>query len=292
MARTKTLTGLIACALLLAGCSRARAIKVGSKNFTEQVLLGEIVAQHIEKRLGVPIERRLNLGGTLLAHQALINGEVDLYPEYSGTAYTAVLKLDPTSDPGIVFERVRMEYRARMQIEWLDPLGFNNSFVMVVRGDDARTHRLETITDAVNYAEGWKLGVGYEFQERPDGLTCLMRSYKLRWRAAPKSMDLGLLYEALAQKQVTMVAANATDGLLSARDLKVLRDDKSAFPPYQAALAVRAETLAAFPALRPALAELSGKLGDESMRKLNFEVDSKKRPVRDVAAEFLRSTGL
>ena len=275
--------------LSLLGCSRTHPLTVGSKNFTEQIILGEIVAQHLERRLGEKVDRKLDLGGTLLAQQALQSGQIDLFPEYTGTALTAVLKLPPLPDPEAVLERVRAEYRRRWNLEWLDPLGFNNTFAMVVRGPDARAEGLETLSDAARRKQGWRLGVGYEFQQRPDGLPGLLATYHLPLAGTPRSMDLGLLYQALGQKQVDMVAANATDGMLSVLDVRVLRDDKHYFPPYQAALIVREQSLRAHPGLRAALEELGGKFSDTAMRKLNYEVDGKHRPVREVAREWLSS---
>ena len=276
--------------LSITGCSGPRRLTVGSKNFTEQIILGEIVAQQLERRLQVKVDRKLDLGGTLLAQQALQSGAIDLYPEYTGTALTAVLKLPPVSDPAAVLERVRAEYRKRWNLEWLDPLGFNNTFAMVVRGPQARAESLETLSDAVHRKQGWRLGVGYEFLQRPDGLPGLLQTYHLPLDGNPKSMDLGLLYSALEQKQVDMAAANATDGMLSVLDVKVLRDDKSYFPPYQAALIVRAQSLNAYPGLRAALDQLAGKLSDADMRKLNYQVDGKHRPVAEVARELLSSS--
>lgn len=278
----------IVLALLAAlGCSRARLITVGSKNFTEQIILGEIIAQHLERRLGGKVNRKLDLGGTMLAQQALINGEIDLYPEYTGTALTAVLKLPPSSDPAGVLERVRAEYRKRFRVEWLSPLGFDNTFAMVVRGPDARAQKIETLSDAARRTQGWSLGVGYEFLQRPDGLRGLLQTYHLPLAGTPKSMDLGLLYTALQQKQVDMAAGNATDGILSVQDVKVLRDDRHYFPPYQAAVIVRAESIAAHPGMRAALDQLTGKLTAEAMRNLNYQLDGKHRPVAEVAREWL-----
>jgi glycine betaine/choline ABC-type transport system substrate-binding protein len=297
MGGEKILAGLIAAAgaQALAACARDRPLTVGSKNFTEQVILGEIVAQHVSLRLSQRVDRKLNLGGTLLAHQAMVQGGLDLYPEYTGTALTAILKLPLTSDPNDVFTRVKAEYLARFNIHWLDPLGFNNTFAMVIRGEDARRNRIASLSDAARHApgkEGWRLGVGYEFQQRPDGLPGLLTTYRLPLHGSPKTMDLGLLYKALEQKQVDMVAANATDGLLAAMDVTVLKDDRRYFPPYQAALTVRADALAAHPGLKDALALLSGKFSDEIMRALNHQVDGKHRPVSEVAMTFLRAAGL
>ncbi len=291
MGGEKILAGLIAGAAL-AACSREKAITVGSKNFTEQVLLGEIVAQHIGHRMARRVDRKLNLGGTLLAHQALAQGSLDVYPEYTGTALTAILKLPLQSDPRGVFATVKDEYLSRFRILWLDPLGFNNTFAMAIRGEDARTHKIKSLSDAAGYKAGWTLGVGYEFQQRPDGLPGLMKTYGLPVKGTPKTMDLGLLYKALEQKQVDMIAANATDGQLSAMDVVVLKDDRKYFPPYQAALLVRAETAEQMPSLKGVLGLLSGRFSDEIMRALNYQVDGKKRPVSEVALNFLRAAGL
>jgi glycine betaine/choline ABC-type transport system substrate-binding protein len=311
MGGEKIVAGLIAAAGVhwLTACARDKPITVGSKNFTEQVILGEIVAQHVSLRLSQRVDRKLNLGGTLLAHQAMLQGGLDLYPEYTGTALTSILKLPlsaipvgggpakgapPTPTPAEVFAKVRAEYQSRFGILWLDPLGFNNTFAMVIRGPDARRNKIDSLSDAARYAagkEGWTLGVGYEFQQRPDGLPGLLKTYRLPIKGSPKTMDLGLLYKALEQKQVDMVAANATDGLLSVMDVKVLRDDKRYFPPYQAALTVRAGALAVHPGLKEALDQLSGKFSDEIMRALNHQVDGKHRPVSEVAVTFLRAAG-
>jgi glycine betaine/choline ABC-type transport system substrate-binding protein len=294
MGGEKIVAGLIAAAGAhwVLGCSRERLITVGSKNFTEQVILGEIVAQHVSLRLSERVDRKLNLGGTLLAHQALVKGDLDLYPEYTGTALTAVLKRRLSSDPAAVLAKVKAEYLSRFKIHWLDPLGFNNTFAMVIRGEDARKYQIETLSDAATHANGWTLGVGYEFQQRPDGLAGLLRTYKLPLKRSPRTMDLGLLYRALEQKQVDMVAASATDGLLSVLDVKVLKDDKRYFPPYQASLAVRADALAKHPPLKRALEQLSGLFSNEIMRTLNYQVDGKHRPVSEVAMTFLRAAGL
>jgi osmoprotectant transport system substrate-binding protein len=289
MDRTKIIAGLIA-SLLSSGCSGLtgkHVLTVGSKNFTEQVVLGEIIAQHLERRLHQKVERRLNLGGTLLAHQALLNREIDLYPEYTGTALAAVLKQPIDSDPSVVLARVRSEYLRKFHVEWLDPLGIDNSFVMVIRGADAREHHLETLTDAANIAGEWSLGVGYEFQQRTDGMASLDATYHLQWRGSPKTMDLGLLYQAIGQNQVSMIAANATDGLLSKLDLKVLRDDRHAFPPYQVCIAARQDQLQEVAGLGAALQELSGKFTNETMRQLNYKVDGEHIPVAKVAQDFL-----
>jgi len=290
MGRAKICALLIA--LVAAGCGRQASIVVGSKNFTEQLVLGEIIALHLERRLDVEIDRKLNLGGTLLAHQALINGEIDLYPEYTGTALTAILKLPPAADPAQVLDQVRAQYRERFQVDWMEPLGFENTYAMVIRGEDARARNIGKLSEAAQWSGGWRLGAGYEFQQRPDGLPAVSSVYPIRWSDPPRFMDLGLLYQALAQKQVDMVAASSTDGMLSKLDAVVLADDRRAFPPYQAGIAARQETMRRFPALSGALRALSGRFSEEQMRRLNYEVDVEHRPLTEVAAAFLESAGI
>jgi len=270
----------LAAVIVLAGCGGESAIVVGSKNFTEQVLLGEIIAQHLEKRTGRPVTRRLNLGGTLLAHQALVAGSIDAYPEYTGTALTAVLKLPASKDAAQVRETVSREYQSRWKLAWMPPLGFNNSFAIAIRSEPAnQTYR--TLSEAATRKEPWALGVGYEFVKRPDGLAGLVSTYRLQVDGAPKEMDLGLLYAALQQRKVEMAAVSATDGLIDALHLRILEDDRRYFPPYEAAIVTRR------PELREVLSELSGRFDDATMRRLNHEIDGKHRPAADVAREFL-----
>ena len=233
---------LLLVAVLVAGCSSKPKIVVGSKNFTEQVLLGDILAQQIERRTGIRVERKLNLGGTLLAHGALKGGSIDLYPEYTGTALTAVLDRPIAKDPKTVLNEVRQGYR-QWQLAWLDPLGFDNTFAMVIRTDAAQQQRLRTITDAAQRSQPWRLGVGYEFVQRPDGLKGLVAAYGLRLNGEPTTMDLGLLYRAVEGGTIEMAAANATDGLLARRGFTVLADDRGYFPPYECAVIVREEAV-------------------------------------------------
>jgi len=283
---------MVLLALFSAACGKStKRLIVGSKNTTEQVLLGEIVAQHLEHRLGRKIERRLNLGETLITYQTFLNGAISVYPEYTGAAEAEILKEQAARDASLAFERVRSEMQRLAQAEVLDPLGIDNGFVMVVRDEDARTNRLESLSDAAQNKDGWKLGVSYEFDQRADG-TPSLNAYKLPMSAPVRSMDPALLYKAFEQRQVTMMAANATDGLLLRRDWKILRDDKKVFAPYQACLMVRQEALSAEPRLRAALSELSGKFDNEVMRRLNAQVDLDHRQPRDVAAGFLAQAGL
>jgi osmoprotectant transport system substrate-binding protein len=271
----------------VAACSHTPRVRVGSKNFTEQLVLGEIVAQHLENRLHGHVSRKLDLGGTLLTQQAALHGDIDVFPEYTGTALTAVLKEKPIKEAAQALAAVRQGY-AQWHLEWLDPLGFENTFAMTIRTADGH---FSTISQAAE-SQAWKLGVGYEFARREDGLPGLMKTYGLRLRGSVKTMDLGLIYQALTKQQVDMVAGNSTDGLLSVLPVTVLEDDRHYFPPYQCALVVREAAEREFPALRPALTELSGRINSDTMRRLNYELDGKHRPAREIARQFLRSTGL
>jgi glycine betaine/choline ABC-type transport system substrate-binding protein len=277
-------------ALVAAGCNREPRLRVGSKNFSEQLVLGEIVAQHLENRLHGHVSRRLDLGGTLLAQQAIVAGDIDVYPEYTGTALTAVLKEKPLKDPSQVLAAVREGYR-QWHLEWLDPLGFENTFAMAVRREDAQARHIATLSEAAQ-SGSWRLGAGYEFARREDGLPGLLMVYGLRLSGAVKTMDLGLLYQALTKGQADMVAGNSTDGMLSVLPITVLRDDRRYFPPYDCALVVREAAERQFPGLRAALSELSGRIDSNTMRRLNYELDGKHRPAREIARDFLRSVGL
>ena len=288
----KTRLGVLIAIALSAGCSHKHPLVIGSKNFTEQVILGEIIAQHLENRLHQSVERKLNLGGTMLSHQALLSGDIDMYPEYTGTAFTNVLKRKGVNDPVVVLDQVRTAYASGFQLDWMDPMGFESSFALAVRGEDARARHLETLSDAAADPDGFTLGAGYEFMSRPDGYPGLVSAYGIRWKAPPKSMDLGLLYTALTQKQVSMVAGNTTDGVLSKMDVKVLKDDKQAFPPYQACIVVRSSVIAANPNLRKILSELSGKISESAMRSMNYAVDVEHKQVSQVAKDFLDKAGL
>lgn len=292
---------MIARALLMAlllvtfvpSCSRSGGkIVIGSKNFTEQVLLGELLAQYLEAKTALRVERRLNLGGTFICHRAIVSGQIDLYVEYTGTALTAILNRAPVRDPRQAYRQVRDAYLAQFDIEWLRPLGFENTFAIVVRGEDARRLNLRTISDLAPHAPRWRAGFGYEFMERADGFPGLARTYGLRFAEPPRIMDLGLLYRALIERQVDVVAGNSTDGLIAAFDLVVLEDDRHFFPPYEAVPIVRAETLRRYPHVRAALEQLGGRIAAEDMRRLNYAVDGEHRDPREVIRAFLRAKGL
>jgi len=280
--------------LFASGCGKhgGESIVVGSKNFTEQIVLGEMFAQQIEAHSSLRVERRLNLGGTFICHDGLVSGKIDLYPEYTGTALTAVLKDPIQSDPAEVLRRVREEYRARFNVEVMLPLGFNNTFAMVVRGDDADKLHLRTISDIAPYAPRWRAGFGYEFMERADGYRGWVAAYGLHFAGAPRILDLGLLYRALADKQVDLVAGNSTDGVIASLHMAVLEDDRHFFPPYEAVPLVRRATLEKHPEVRDALAELAGKISVDEMRLMNYAADGEHRDPAEVVRAFRKAKGL
>ncbi len=285
MNRRAFLSGLL---LAATGCAvRHRGVTVGSKNFTEQLILGEILAQHLQRTTDLSIHRRFYLEGTYICHQALLAGRIDVYVEYTGTALAAVLKEQPFSGHEQVLNRVRQEYLQRFDLVVLPPLGYDNSFAIVMRGPQARGLGLRTLSDVGRIANRLRLGVGYEFLERRDGYVGLAATYGLRFAEQPRVMDLGLLYRALQNNQVDLIAASNTDGLISALDVVVLDDDRHYFPPYDAVPILRRKTLEEFASLRPALERLAGKIDAEQMRQLNYAVDGEKRDAAAVAAGFL-----
>ena len=278
--------------LLLAGCSSApKPLVIGSMSSTEQNILGEIVAQHLEHRFGRKMDRRPDLGGSLNAYQALQNGEIGIYPEYTGAIITEVLKEQSATDPSAVFERARSELKRIAQAQLMDSLGFDNGFVAVIRSDDPRAAKVSALSEAAAVSDGWKLAASFDFQQLSDGLPSLMQ-YKLPMKAAPRSMGGDLLFKALEQMSASMIIARATDGILTQKDWKVLRDDRAHFAPRQACLIVRADLINTLPGLGPALQELSGKITTEKMRSMNAMVDLGEMPAREVASSFLEVSGL
>jgi osmoprotectant transport system substrate-binding protein len=267
-------------------------ITIGSKFFTEQVVLAELLSQHIEAKTGIPVIRKANLGGTLLVHKALLAGELDLYVEYTGTALTAVLNETPQGSSEDVYNRVKKLYAEKFHLRVTEPLGFENTFAMVIRGDDAKKMYIPRLSELAAIAPQWRVGVGYEFLERPDGFPGLSKRYHLRFAESPKVMDLGLIYRALVDRQVDVVAGNSTDGLIDALGLVALEDDQHYFPPYDAVPIVRESTLERFPQLRAALAELGGALSVADIRKLNYAVDGQHQDVAAVVRQFRAEKGL
>jgi osmoprotectant transport system substrate-binding protein len=283
------LVALVLTAFLAAcGPPRQDRIVVGSKNFTEQLILGEIIAQQIEAKTHLPVERRFYLAGTYICYQAILGGRIDIYPEYTGTALTAVLKQKPEGSREDVYNQVKSEYASRFHLAVGQAFGFNDTFAIEIRGDDARRLHLQTISQAAAYAPQWRAGFGYEFIERPDGYKGLAAIYGLHFAAAPRIMDLGLLTRSLKEKQVDLIAGNTTDGLIPALDLFVLDDDKHYFPPYEAVPIIREQTLQRHPEVKTALDGLAGRISDDEMRRLNYAVDGQHQDVKEVVREFLR----
>ena len=273
-----------------AGCAnRQTTIVVGSKNFPEQAILGELLAQQIEAKTNLHVERRFYLAGTYICQQALLAGRIDMYVEYTGTALTAVLKEPPQADPHAVFERVRGDYAHRFNFVVEPPLGFNDSFAIVIRGEDARKDQLRTISHGAKYSPGWRAGFGYEFMERPDGYDGFVKSYGLKFAAEPRIMDLNLLYRALLAHQVDIIAGNTTDGQLLSGDFTVLADDKHYFPPYQAVTVVRNQIASEHPEVIAAIAELSGKISDHDMQQMNYQATAQHRDISVIVREFFAS---
>jgi osmoprotectant transport system substrate-binding protein len=299
MTRPLPIAAAAAVCFLLAACSPPRPDHpvIGAKNFTEQVVLGELLAQEIEAKSNLKVERRFYLAGSYICQQALVSGRIDAYVEYTGTALTAILKQklpDQLSDrnPEAMLSTVRRLYASQYGIAVAEPLGFENTFAMVIRGEDARRLHLTALSQAAPYAPQWRLGVGYEFEQRPDGLPGLSAAYGFKFAAPPRTMDLGLLYRALNAHQVDMIAANSTDGPIQAFGLAMLQDDRHYFPPYQAVPLVRNESLRRWPQIQKALDVLAGRVTADDMRAMNEAIDGQHRAPADVVREFRASKGL
>lgn len=265
-------------------------ITIGSKGFTEQDVLQELLAQQIENTTNLTVGRPRLVG--FVAHKAITSGELDMYVEYTGTAFTGILEQKPIADPKEVYRRLKAEYDRRFNLEVLPSLGFENTFAMVIRGDDAQRYSLQTLSQLAKYAPEFRTGFGYEFVERADGYPGLVKTYDLQFKQSPKTMDLGLIYRALIQKQVDLVAGNSTDGQIARLGLVILKDDKGYFPPYEATPIVRKATLQKYPQVREAIAQLTGKISAAEMQQLNYLVEGELKDVKDVVRGFLQAKGL
>ncbi len=294
--RSSSLCGVLLAALvlLLPSCSPSHEnrIVVGSKNFTESFILGELIAQQIETHTTLKVERRFYLAGTYICQQAILAGRIDVYPEYTGTALTAILKQNTNGDQQDVYRRVKSEYERRFGLTLGLPFGFNDTFAMEIRGEDARRLNIKTLSQATAFAPQWRAGFGYEFMERPDGYPGLAATYGLHFAEKPRIMDLGMLARALKDRQIDLAAGNTTDGLIPALDLFVLQDDRHYFPPYEAVPVIRTQTVQQHPEVALALAELAGKISDEEMQRMNYAVDGQHQDTSEVVREFLRNKGL
>ena len=278
---------VVLCAILLLASCAKRPLVVGSKNFTESVILGELVAQKLESA-GCKVDRRLNLGGTLVCDAAITAGSIDSYVEYSGTALTAILKKPASNDRDGVTQEVASMYAAR-KLRWGPNLGFNNTFAMLVRAADAHRLGLRRISDLKRVDSTFQPGFGYEFVERPDGWNGLVKTYGLTFAKPPRTMDLGLTYKALASGQVDLIAGDWTNGLIHSLDLVALEDDRHYFPPYDAAVVSRNDIDRRCSGASSALQSLAGTIDDATMRRLNYEVDGKRRDVAEVVRDLLNA---
>jgi len=290
--RGAALPSLVLLSLVACAPPRSSHVVVGAKNFTEQVVLGELLAQEIEAASGGKVERRFYLAGSYLCQQAMVSGRIDAYVEYTGTALTAILKQPMDRDAARVRQTVARLYEQKYGIRVGPGLGFEDTFAMVVRGDDARELGLRTISDVTHAPAISRLGVGYEFAERPDGLRGLSAAYGLKFVGPPRTMELGLLYRALAAHQVDIVAGNSTDGAIRALDFVALEDNRHYFPPYEAVPLVREESLKRWPQIGVAMQRLAGKVSADEMRAMNLAVETQHRDVGDVVREFRARKGL
>ncbi|MBD6617732.1 ABC transporter substrate-binding protein [Komarekiella sp. 'clone 1'] len=283
---------ITSCKPNLSNSSSGGNIIVASKDFTEQDILGELLAQQIEATTNLKVDRRPRLGGSFICHSAITSGKIDAYIEYTGTAFTGILKQKVVSNPKEVYDKLKQAYAQQFNLEVMPSLGFENTFAMIIRGEDAKRYNIQTLSQVSQYTPQWRGGFGYEFLEREDGFPGLAKTYGLRFAKPPQIMDLGLVYRALVQKQVDMVAGSSTDGQISRLGVVVLKDDKQYFPPYEAAPIFRQETLQKYPELRKAIAQLAGKISADEMRQLNNLVEGELRNIKDVVQEFRKLKGL
>jgi osmoprotectant transport system permease protein len=263
-------------------------ITIGSKNFTEQVILGEILAQTIENNTNLKVDRKLNLGGTFIAHEAVKAGKIAGYVEYTGTAFAAVLKEKTITDPQVVYERTKKAYQEKYNLTVMQPLGFENTYAMLIRAEDAKKLQVKTLSEIAKYTPQMQAGFGYEFLERADGYPGFSKTYGLKF-ANIKQMELGVMYQALKEKQVDFIATNSTDGLIQVLNLVMLEDDKKYFPPYEAVPVFNQEILEKYPELVETINKLAGKISTAEIQQMNYQVDNQSQPVEDVVREWLKS---
>ncbi|HKT89687.1 MAG TPA: glycine betaine ABC transporter substrate-binding protein [Candidatus Sulfotelmatobacter sp.] len=285
---------LAVASFVLSSCepSHSGRIVVGSKNFTESFILGELIAQQIETHTHLRVERRFYLAGTYICQQAMLAGRIDIYPEYTGTALTAVLKENAQGNKAQVYQRVKREYEQRFGLTLGPEFGFNDTFAMEIRGEDARRLKITTLSEAAKYTPQWRAGFGYEFMERPDGYRGMIATYGMHFAEQPRIMDLGLLARALQEHQIDFAGGNATDGLIPAFDLFALADDRHYFPPYEAVPVLREQMLREYPEVGEALAALRDTISDAEMQHMNYAVDGQHRDTKNVVREFLKEKRL
>lgn len=278
--------------LALAGCSSSKTITVGSKDFSENIALGEIFAQLIEAKTNLKVNRKLNMGGTFVNFEAIKNGQIDIYPEYTGTALTAQLKMDVITDPDETYRIVSEEFDKQFNIKWLKPLGLNNTYTLAVTNEVYEQYGVETFSDLAAISENLVFGAEHEFFDRQDGFDGLIEAYDMKFKGEPKKMNVSLKYQAIGNGEIDVTDAFATDGQIMQYNLKILKDDKNFFPPYYAAPIIRNEVLEKYPELEEVLNLLAGLIDDATMTELNYKIDVENRDIKEVAKEFLKDNGL
>ena len=273
--------------------SSAQTLKVGSKNFTEQFIVAELYAAALEAA-GFKVERKINLGATLVAHEALRTGAIDLYPEYTGTGLGAVMKAQGATetDPQKVYQMVKSYYEKEYKLTWLKPSGVDNGYALVVRPETAQAMNLKTLSDLAKVAGKLKLGAGPEFGDRRDGIKGLKEVYGIEFGEFRQFAALRLRYDALMQKQIDVANGFATDWQIAAEKFAPLKDDKGLFPPYFLAPVVRMDTVASNPKAVEALERVGALIDNPTMQELNRQVEVDKKEPRAVAAAFLKAKGV
>lgn len=285
--------GLAVIAGIIAGCGPSQdKVVIGSKNFTENVILGEIFSQLIQEKTDLKVEYKENLGGTMVCFEAIKKGELDIYPEYTGTGLTAHLKMDVINDADRVYDIVKEEFDQQFEIKWLEPLGFNNTYAVAIKEDFAQQNNIATVSQLVPFSKNLIFGAEHEFFNRQDGYEGMIGEYGLKFKGEPLKMDTSLKYQAMAEGKMDVTDAFATDGQLIRYELRVLEDDRQFFPPYYAAPIIRNQTLEKHPELEEVLNELAGQISDDEMQKMNYQAESEKKPVKEIAREFLAAKGL
>lgn len=279
-------TAIVLAAAVFTGCGSGKKVVIGSKDFTENKILAEIMAQLIESNTDIKVERKINMGGTFVCFEAMKKGQIDIYPEYTGTGLTAQLKLPVETDSDKVYDTVSTEFSKQFHIKWLKPVGFNNTYALAVPQELADKNKIESISDLKNISGDLVFGAEHEFFNREDGFDGLVKIYDLTFKSTAK-MDVSLKYQAVGQGKMDVTDAFTTDGQLKALNLKVLKDDKNFFPPYYAAPILREEVLESHPQLEEVLNKLAGKIDDDTMQSLNYKVDNEKQTIEKVAKEFL-----
>jgi len=279
--------------VLLSGCgSNGGTVVVGSKDFNENIVIGEIFAQLIEAKTDLTVERKLNMGGTFVCHEAIKNGDIDIYPEYTGTALTAQLEMDVISDPDEAYAVVSEEFHNQFGIKWLDPLGFNNTYALAITDELYQEYGIETCSELVAISSDLVFGAEHEFFDRQDGYDGLVEAYGFTFKGDPVKMNVALKYQAIGSGDVDVIDAFSTDGEIMQYNLHVLEDDKGFFPPYYLAPIIREDTLEEYPELEDVLNSLGGMIDDAAMTELNYKISVEGQDIETVATEFLQENGL